>query len=308
MTCQSVILSDGVRFIRGRWDADQMWTLPAELKDEGAKDRVAPGKPRPRERACVIHVETLVHQPRVRNRGGGLELGQCLGDLVVLVRGHRPHDDRHRPYGVRPGVRTADAASRTSREEPRVGAVRQDVCARSHVSRVVGGHKAEPWQREQRRHVGVIHEEGVAKPINFVCIHVATQLRPVDDAILGNPCFHIRRNRVAARRGILNRRPSGRAVAPAPLLRERSKKGRSATQLHNGHRIGRDEESERASVVRRSKRRADHPRAQGRPANAIEQSVERSLASYVRAEERVRGPTRAGGIFSRALLFSLEHI
>ncbi len=61
------------------------------LKHELAKERVGPGKPRPRIVGRTICIEGLMHEPR--SRVGSGKKAKALRDLELAVAGEPPHDD-----------------------------------------------------------------------------------------------------------------------------------------------------------------------------------------------------------------------
>lgn len=143
----------------------QMRPLRIHRHHQFPKQRIRPSKPRPSEPPHIVLVKRLVHEP-----GPGmarLEHRQAAQDLGVVRAGHRLHRQRDRPDHAQPAMRPADPAPRPAAEEKRV-VLAQHEGAGGAVARIVHGQAAQVGQRQQARHVRIVHVERIAVAVDFI--------------------------------------------------------------------------------------------------------------------------------------------
>ena len=216
--------------------------LVYELDDEFAEERVLPCEPLARELLRVVHVERLVDEPRAGI--SALQHTQTLRYLGIVGAREGAHHYGHRPRHVVAHVRTADALACLAAEEVWV-VLAPDEAARVLIYGVVHVHIAQIGQGEQRRHVGVVHEEAVAEAVHLVGVNLAV-LRMVYHGVLLESLAHL----VGKRRAVGSERCVG--VHLVEYLRR-------LAQRADRHEVRRHEEEERRSVVGGAEDGGDEP-------------------------------------------------
>ena len=138
-----------------------------ELKDEDAKQVIAPGEPRAGVHIRVVFVERFVHEESVRS--GGFQNVKEGGYFGFVVGSERLHDNAHVPnLAVLTGVWAPDALTKGASKKVRIGEGREKSLASAQVKWIESIDVAEIGQRKQGRDVGIIHERATAKSIGFI--------------------------------------------------------------------------------------------------------------------------------------------
>ena len=115
----------------------------------------------------------------------GIRIQQHLhaeADFVIALCGEAFHHDRHRPRHVVTDVWTTDTFASLATEEARI-VLTPNETAGVLVDRVVHRNITHIAHTQERRYVGIVHQELVAETIYLVSIDLAI-LRMVVDSIL----------------------------------------------------------------------------------------------------------------------------
>ena len=170
------------------------------------------------------------------------QLAHTGADFIVVLRRERLHHNRHRPSVAVADVRTADALASLATEE--VGIVlAPHEAARVQIDGVVHRHVAEVAHRQERRHVGIVHQQLVAEAIDLESVN-RTVFRMLVHGILFQCRFHL-----------IGQCRAFRCEVDA-LIHFREDFSRFA-QARNRHKIGRNEEEEGRGIVARTEHRRD---------------------------------------------------
>ena len=106
-----------------------------------------------------------MHEARPRRRIP--QLRQTCGNLPIVIRRHRPQQQRHRPDIPKPDVRPANPFGRRPLEEVGVR-LAQTKTPRSHIHRIVPIAAAKVSQTQKPRRIRVVHHQRIAVPIHLV--------------------------------------------------------------------------------------------------------------------------------------------
>lgn len=151
----------------------------------------------------------------------------------------------------------ADPVERRARQVVRVPVLGEDHLARVLVDAVVPVHEAQQREGQQRRDVGVVHEDLRAVAVDLEGEDVAVPA-VVDDAVLQHGLAEVRAPLAQRRDEVL---PAARGLDDV----------RRARQLHGHHGVGGDEEAQDGGVVAGPEGAADEARPGGqRVADAVE--------------------------------------
>lgn len=124
-----------------------------QIQNHLTKEPIGPAKPAARPHALIMHIDTLMNQPK--------EIGRCQDlvqhtlDLVVIVGRHDAHDEAHRPDHAGTNVRPPGAVDDGTVAVVGVGCG-EDEFAGVAVGWVGAGEVACERSREERWEVGVV--------------------------------------------------------------------------------------------------------------------------------------------------------
>ena len=187
----------------------------------------------------------------------------ALLDLGIVLRGERLHHDRHWPSHVVAYMRATNAFAVLAFEEVRI-VLAPHKAAGVLVDGVVDVDITEVRHSEQRRNVGIVHEEMVAEAVNLVSVDLAI-LGVVDNSIFLQSGRHL------VGEGCTLGCCGGVVVYLGQDLS-------GLTQRRDSHEVGWHKEQERGSIVRGTEHRGDktygiHRVAIARVADGVELTV-----------------------------------
>lgn len=143
-----------------------MWESKIDRRQGSAEEPVGPAKPRACEGVGMVLVEGLDH-PAVR-RHGELFQGIQAGAHLVFVRGGLDLDkETDGPDHRIARMRAADAAPKRTGKIPRVGR-RQHKAPGALVQSVILSDEPQERERQQRRRVGIVHQQVAAITVDLV--------------------------------------------------------------------------------------------------------------------------------------------
>lgn len=179
----------------------------------------------------VVHIDTLVNEPVPAHV---LDAAETFHNFIVALAGHGLHEDAHGPGMLVSDMRATNTLKVLTGEVVRVALLLHDHLASIFIDFVVSIREAEERQCEQRREVGVVHEDGGAEAVDFKGEDAAEGF-VLDDAVIPDAVFDLL----------------------APLLEGLcevlfacfAQEGGGALELYADHGVGGDEEAEDGSVV-----------------------------------------------------------
>ena len=203
-------------------------------------------------------MERLVDEARAGV--GGQQGAHAPTNLVVGGGGEALHHDRHGPRHVVAYVGSAYALARLATEEAGI-VVAPHEASRVLVDGVGGVHIAHVAHAEERRHVGVVHEELVAEAVDLIGVDLAI-LGVVVDGVGLQRRLHLGRQ-VAA---LPCARAQGVGLGAVGLLGAMAQDLGGLVHGRHRHEVGRHEERQDGGVVGRPEHGGDEAHGlHGRP-------------------------------------------
>lgn len=155
--------------------------------DHFAKQSIDPRKPGAGEFLRIVHIERFVHKARIAV--GIAEHFHAAPDFFRIVGGVATHNDTHRPDVTEAYVRAADAFAGFSFEEIRI-IFAQDQPARVLINRIVRFYASQVGERQEARHIGVVHINVVVITVYFKSIYFS-EFGVFDNAVLVYRSLHL---------------------------------------------------------------------------------------------------------------------
>src|SRR5258706_7183779 len=120
---------------------------------------------------------------------------KALRDLALVAAGQATHEDGHGPDHVVPGVWPTNTLCCLAAEEVRIARAERKRSG-APIDRIILAAASQAWKPEQARCVSIVHEELIAKTIDFIGPDLAV-LSADRFCIPRHGCFHFLRQDVA---------------------------------------------------------------------------------------------------------------